>query len=51
VWGQGGEMTQDLYAHINNKTIKKIEKIKKKIKHSHHLKRNTEPKFFHPFHP
>jgi hypothetical protein len=27
-WGQGGEMTQALYAHMNNKTIKKI-KIKK----------------------
>jgi hypothetical protein len=23
VWGQGGEMTQALYAHMNNKTIKK----------------------------
>jgi hypothetical protein len=23
-WGQGGEMTQALYAHMNNKTIKKI---------------------------
>jgi hypothetical protein len=23
--GQGGEMTQDLYAHMNNKTIKKEE--------------------------
>jgi hypothetical protein len=22
-WGQGGEMTQALYAHRNNKTIKK----------------------------
>jgi hypothetical protein len=22
-WGQGGEMTQALYAHMNNKTIKK----------------------------
>jgi hypothetical protein len=22
-WGQGGEMTQALYAHINNKIIKK----------------------------
>jgi hypothetical protein len=22
--GQGGEMTQALYAHMNNKTIKKI---------------------------
>jgi hypothetical protein len=27
-WGQGGEMTQALYAHMNNKTIK----IKKKKK-------------------
>jgi hypothetical protein len=26
-WGQGGEMTQALYAHMNNKTIK----IKKKV--------------------
>jgi hypothetical protein len=24
-WGQGGEMTQALYAHMNNKTIKKKE--------------------------
>jgi hypothetical protein len=24
VWGQGEEMTQALYAHMNNKTIKKI---------------------------
>jgi hypothetical protein len=23
VWGQGGEMTQALYTHMNNKTIKK----------------------------
>jgi hypothetical protein len=22
-WGQGGEMTQALYAHMNNKAIKK----------------------------
>jgi hypothetical protein len=22
-WGHGGEMTQALYAHMNNKTIKK----------------------------
>jgi hypothetical protein len=28
-WGQGGEMTQVLYAHMNNKTIK-IKKKKKK---------------------
>jgi preprotein translocase subunit Sec63 len=27
-WGQGGEMTQALYAHMNNKTIKK--RIRKK---------------------
>jgi hypothetical protein len=27
-WGQGGEMTQALYAYMNNKTIK----IKKKKK-------------------
>jgi hypothetical protein len=26
-WGQGGEMTQALYAHMNNKKIK----IKKKL--------------------
>jgi hypothetical protein len=25
-WGQGGEMTQTLYAHMNNKTIKKKKK-------------------------
>jgi hypothetical protein len=25
-WGQGGEMTQALYAHMNNKTIKKRER-------------------------
>jgi hypothetical protein len=23
-WGQGGEMTQALYAHMNNKTTTKI---------------------------
>jgi hypothetical protein len=27
-WGQGGEMTQALYAHMNNKTIKKRKKKK-----------------------
>jgi signal transduction histidine kinase len=26
-WGQGGEMTQALYAHMNNKTIKKRKKL------------------------
>jgi hypothetical protein len=26
-WGQGGEMNQALYAHINNKREKKIESI------------------------
>jgi hypothetical protein len=26
--GRGGEMTQALYAHMNNKTIKKIENKK-----------------------
>jgi hypothetical protein len=30
VWGQGGEMTQDLYAHMNNE-IKKKEKQSIKI--------------------
>jgi hypothetical protein len=25
-WGQEGEMTQALYAHLNNKTIKQINK-------------------------
>jgi hypothetical protein len=25
-WGQGGEMTQAMYAHMNNKTIKKKKK-------------------------
>jgi hypothetical protein len=32
VWGQGGEMTQALYAHMNNKRKrkKKISKFKKK---------------------
>jgi hypothetical protein len=29
-WGQGGEMTQALYAHMNNKTINKFINIKKK---------------------
>jgi hypothetical protein len=29
-WGQGGEMTQALYAHMNNKTIKIKKKEKKK---------------------
>jgi hypothetical protein len=28
-WGQGGEMTQALYAHMNNKKINKILKINK----------------------
>jgi hypothetical protein len=27
--GQGGEMTQALYAHMNNKTIKKFKILKK----------------------
>jgi hypothetical protein len=31
--GQGGEMTQALYAHMNNKTIKK-KKIGKKKKNN-----------------
>jgi murein DD-endopeptidase MepM/ murein hydrolase activator NlpD len=31
-WGQGGEMVQALYAHMNNKTIKKEENVKKKQK-------------------
>jgi hypothetical protein len=31
-WGQGGEMTQALYAHMNNKNIK-IKK-KKKLKYN-----------------
>jgi hypothetical protein len=31
VWGQGGEMTQALYAHMNNKTINKERKKKLKI--------------------
>jgi hypothetical protein len=26
-WGQGGEMTQALYAHMNNKTIKILKKF------------------------
>jgi hypothetical protein len=30
-WGPGGEMTQALYAHMNNKTIKKEKKNLKKI--------------------
>jgi hypothetical protein len=33
VWGQGGEMTQALYAHLNNKI-----KIKIKIKSSFMIK-------------
>jgi hypothetical protein len=33
VWGQGGEMTQALYAHMNNKRKNKFKKFKKiKIK-------------------
>jgi hypothetical protein len=28
-WGQGGEMNQALYAHMNNKTIKKKAKLLK----------------------
>jgi uncharacterized membrane protein YvbJ len=31
-WGQGGEMNQALYAHMNNK--RKMKKKKKKIKWS-----------------
>jgi hypothetical protein len=27
-WGQGGEMTQALYAHMNNKINKKKRKVK-----------------------
>jgi hypothetical protein len=30
-WGQGGEMIQVLYAHMNNKTIKKKQEKKKKL--------------------
>jgi hypothetical protein len=26
-WGQGGEMTQALYAHMNNKKIKNFKKV------------------------
>jgi hypothetical protein len=29
-WGQGGEMTQTLYAHMNNKKYKKNQKSKNK---------------------
>jgi hypothetical protein len=28
-WGQGGEMTQALYAHMNNKIIKKRKMLEK----------------------
>jgi hypothetical protein len=31
-WGQGGEMTQALYAHMNNKRKKKKKKKNKRIK-------------------
>jgi hypothetical protein len=35
-WGQGGEMTQALYAHMNNKIIiKKWKKNKKEILHNY----------------
>jgi hypothetical protein len=30
VWGQGGEMTQALYAHMNNKRKKNLYNEKKK---------------------
>jgi hypothetical protein len=30
-WGQGGEMTQALYAHMNNKTINIKKKNKRKL--------------------
>jgi hypothetical protein len=30
--GAGGEMTQALYAHMNNKTIKKLKTFKKRRK-------------------
>jgi hypothetical protein len=33
-WGQGGEMTQALYAHMNNKTMKKRKKKKKEVPYS-----------------
>jgi hypothetical protein len=29
-WGQGRQMTQALYAHMNNKTKKNLKKKKKK---------------------
>jgi hypothetical protein len=37
VWGQGGEMTQALYAHMNNKKIKFFLKVKKFKKQNHLL--------------
>jgi hypothetical protein len=38
-WGYGGEMTQALYAHMNNKTIKKKQYIVAKVILLH--KKNT----------
>jgi hypothetical protein len=34
-WGQGGEMTQALYAHMNNKTKQNKTKIWKSVKNRH----------------
>jgi hypothetical protein len=36
-WGQGGEMTQALYAHMNNKTIKKNKAKKKRYQYADHI--------------
>jgi hypothetical protein len=35
-WGQGSEMTQALYAHMNNKTIKQKQKQNKTQAHRAH---------------
>jgi predicted nucleotide-binding protein (sugar kinase/HSP70/actin superfamily) len=40
--GQGGEMTQALYAHMNNKTIKKLKKNKRDCQNQ--TKQNTKTK-------
>jgi hypothetical protein len=41
-WGQGGEMTQALYAHINNKIIKKTTDSSEKFPLVKMYQTNTE---------
>jgi hypothetical protein len=41
-WEQGAEMTQTLYAHMNNKTIKILKKERKRKRHGARSTDNTE---------